>query len=76
MCSELREPLTTILDCDHVAAPATTTELFGPALTVESFDIGEQAVELANRTPFGLAAVQDRRVIGSKHPAVSTRRWA
>ena len=44
----------TILDCDHVAAPATTTELLGPALTVESFDTEE--LELANGTPFALAA--------------------
>ena len=46
----------TILDCDDVVASATTTELFGPVLTVESFDTEEQAVELANCTPFGLAA--------------------
>ena len=46
----------TILDCDGVVAPATTTELFGPVLSVESFDTEEQAVELANCTPFGLAA--------------------
>jgi acyl-CoA reductase-like NAD-dependent aldehyde dehydrogenase len=46
----------TILDCDDVEAPATTTELFGPVLTVESFQTEEQAVELANSTPYGLAA--------------------
>ncbi len=46
----------TILDCDGVEASATTTELFGPVLTVVSFDTEEQAVELANCTPFGLAA--------------------
>ena len=46
----------TILDCDDVAASATTTELFGPVLTVESFHTEEQAVALANCTPFGLAA--------------------
>ena len=46
----------TILDCDDVATSATTTELFGPVLTVESFDTEDQAVELANCTPFGLAA--------------------
>ena len=46
----------TILDCDGVATSATTTELFGPVLSVESFQTEEQAVELANCTPFGLAA--------------------
>jgi (Z)-2-((N-methylformamido)methylene)-5-hydroxybutyrolactone dehydrogenase len=46
----------TILDCDDVEASATATELFGPVLTVESFDTEEQAVALANCTPFGLAA--------------------
>jgi (Z)-2-((N-methylformamido)methylene)-5-hydroxybutyrolactone dehydrogenase len=46
----------TILDCDDVDASANTTELFGPVLTVVSFDTEEQAVELANSTPFGLAA--------------------
>jgi acyl-CoA reductase-like NAD-dependent aldehyde dehydrogenase len=46
----------TILDCDDVVASATTTELFGPVLSVVSFHTEEQAVELANCTPFGLAA--------------------
>ncbi|MEO7371138.1 MAG: aldehyde dehydrogenase [Ilumatobacteraceae bacterium] len=46
----------TILDCDAVSAPATTTELFGPVLTVQSFVNEDEAVELANDTPFGLAA--------------------
>ena len=46
----------TIIDCDEVTASATTTELFGPVLTVESFHTEEQAVELADCTEFGLAA--------------------
>ena len=46
----------TILDCDDVAASATTTELFGPVLTVVSFDTEDEAVALANGTPFGLAS--------------------
>ena len=46
----------TILDCDDVAASATSTELFGPVLSVVSFDTEEKAVELANSTPFGLAS--------------------
>ena len=46
----------TILDCDDVTASAVTTELFGPVLTVVSFATEDEAVELANSTPFGLAA--------------------
>jgi len=46
----------TILDCDDVDASATSTELFGPVLSVVSFDTEEKAVELANSTPFGLAS--------------------
>ena len=46
----------TILDCDGAEVSATSTELFGPVLCVVSFDTEEQAIELANSTPFGLAA--------------------
>jgi aldehyde dehydrogenase (NAD+) len=46
----------TILDCDDVVASATVTELFGPVLTAQSLHTEEQAVDLANSTPFGLAA--------------------
>jgi aldehyde dehydrogenase (NAD+) len=46
----------TILDCDGVAASAISTELFGPVLSVVSFETEEEAVELANNTPFGLAS--------------------
>lgn len=31
-------------------------EIFGPVLTVQSFDTDEEAIELANDTPFGLAS--------------------
>jgi len=34
----------------------TLNEIFGPVATVHSFDTDEQAVALANQTPFGLAA--------------------
>jgi acyl-CoA reductase-like NAD-dependent aldehyde dehydrogenase len=34
----------------------TLEEIFGPVATVHSFDSDEQAVALANQTPFGLAA--------------------
>lgn len=42
------------------AAPGSeilTQEVFGPVLTLQTFDSEEQAVEMANGTEFGLAAV-------------------
>ena len=41
------------------AAPGSeilTEEVFGPVITIESFDTEEQAVAMANDTRFGLAA--------------------
>ncbi|MEX3009092.1 aldehyde dehydrogenase [Hoeflea sp. TYP-13] len=46
----------TILDCSDVLAPSWENEFFGPVLSVRSFETEEQAVELANGTPYGLAA--------------------
>ncbi|WP_377293142.1 aldehyde dehydrogenase [Rhizobium sp. SG2393] len=46
----------TILDCDGVSAPSVETELFGPVLSVLSFETEAEAVQLANATRFGLAA--------------------
>lgn len=47
----------TVLDCSEVAgAAAVTHELFGPVLCVLSFATEEEAIRLANNTPFGLAA--------------------
>jgi acyl-CoA reductase-like NAD-dependent aldehyde dehydrogenase len=47
----------TILDCtDTPSAPCVTEELFGPVLSVVSFDTEEQALEIANSTPYGLAS--------------------
>ena len=46
-------PPTLVDNCD----PADTTEeIFGPVATVHSFDTDEQALQLANGTPYGLAA--------------------
>jgi acyl-CoA reductase-like NAD-dependent aldehyde dehydrogenase len=48
--------LPTILDCTEVnAAASVVNELFGPVLSVLTFDTEEQAVALANDTRFGLA---------------------
>jgi aldehyde dehydrogenase (NAD+) len=47
----------TILDCsDAPEAPCVTQELFGPVLSVLTFDTEEQALDLANGTAFGLAS--------------------
>ncbi|WP_333814925.1 aldehyde dehydrogenase [Tabrizicola sp.] len=47
----------TILDCsDAPEAPSVTQELFGPVLSVLAFDTEEEALALANATPYGLAS--------------------
>lgn len=46
----------TVIDCDGVTSPSVETELFGPVLSVLSFQTEEEAVRLANDTPFGLAS--------------------
>jgi len=47
----------TILDCSaNPQAAAITQELFGPVLSVVTFDTEEQALDLANDTPYGLAS--------------------
>jgi aldehyde dehydrogenase (NAD+) len=46
----------TILDCSDGSVPSVERELFGPVLSVLSFDTEDEAVRLANDTPYGLAA--------------------
>jgi aldehyde dehydrogenase (NAD+) len=46
----------TIIDCDGLKASAAETELFGPVLSVLSFNTEEEAIALANDTPYGLAS--------------------
>ncbi len=46
----------TIVDCDETSIPSVERELFGPVLSVLAFDEEEQAVALANDTPYGLAS--------------------
>ncbi|MBJ9985277.1 aldehyde dehydrogenase [Acinetobacter sp. S40] len=47
----------TILDCSEVPhADCVMTELFGPVLSVVSFETEAEAIEKANNTPYGLAA--------------------
>jgi aminobutyraldehyde dehydrogenase len=37
-------------------APVTSTEIFGPVVSVETFSTDEEAITRANETPYGLAA--------------------
>ena len=53
-----------------LAPEATLDEVFGPVATVHTFDSDEQAVALANQTPFGLAAY----VFGEEEHAWSVAR--
>ncbi|MPV68212.1 aldehyde dehydrogenase [Burkholderia sp. BE17] len=47
----------TILDCTGVEnADSITTELFGPVLSVDTFESEQEAIEKANSTVYGLAA--------------------
>ncbi|KGJ07675.1 aldehyde dehydrogenase [Paracoccus versutus] len=47
----------TILDCSGTPdAPCVTEELFGPVLSVVGFDTEEDALRIANATPYGLAS--------------------
>ncbi len=48
--------LPTILDCDGINSPSVEKELFGPVLSVVSFNGEDEAVALANDTRFGLAS--------------------
>jgi len=59
--------LPTILDCDGVKAPSVETELFGPVLSVLSFNTEDEAVALANATPYGLASGVFTRSLGRAH---------
>ncbi|WAS58981.1 aldehyde dehydrogenase [Burkholderia ambifaria] len=47
----------TILDCTGVEhAHSITTELFGPVLSVDTFESEQEAIDKANSTAYGLAA--------------------
>lgn len=46
----------TILSCDDASIPSVCEEVFGPVLSVLSFDTEREAVALANDTAYGLAS--------------------
>ena len=47
----------TLVDEPTPGSEIVTQEVFGPVLTMQTFATDEQAIELANGTEFGLAAV-------------------
>jgi gamma-glutamyl-gamma-aminobutyraldehyde dehydrogenase len=46
----------TVFDCTDTRSPIVREEVFGPVLAVTAFDTLDDAVALANDTPYGLAA--------------------
>ena len=48
--------LPTVLDCSTVNTPSVVQELFGPVLSVLTFDTEEEALGLANDSKYGLAS--------------------
>ncbi|SAK72793.1 betaine aldehyde dehydrogenase [Caballeronia hypogeia] len=46
----------TIVDCPNTQVPSVTNELFGPVLSVVTFDTEAEAIAIANDTRYGLAS--------------------
>jgi (Z)-2-((N-methylformamido)methylene)-5-hydroxybutyrolactone dehydrogenase len=63
--------LPTVLDCDSITTPSVMHELFGPVLSVLTFDTEEQSVSLANDTQYGLASGVFTQNISRAHRMVS-----
>ena len=62
----------TILDCsENPDAPSVHKELFGPVLSVLAFDTEQEAVAMANDTPYGLAAGIFTRNLAKAHRMIN-----
>ncbi len=62
----------TILDCsEQPDAPSVRKELFGPVLSVVAFDTEEEAVAIANDTPYGLAGGVFTRSLSRAHRMIN-----
>ena len=64
----------TILACPHSRVPSVTTELFGPVLSVVTFDTEAEAVALANDSVYGLASGVFTRDLARGHRLTRTLR--
>lgn len=63
LCGKRPEPLSdgyyylpTVLDCSTINTPSVMHQLFGPVLSVLTFDTEEEALRLANESEYGLAS--------------------
>jgi acyl-CoA reductase-like NAD-dependent aldehyde dehydrogenase len=59
-------PITVLADVDH-GSNIAQTEVFGPVLVATPFDTEEEAVALANATPYGLGAYVHTRDLRRAH---------
>jgi (Z)-2-((N-methylformamido)methylene)-5-hydroxybutyrolactone dehydrogenase len=57
----------TIIDCDGADSPSLEKELFGPVLSVVSFNGEDEALAIANATQYGLAAGLFTRDLARAH---------